>query len=181
MNNKDPRITSRPTPELDLSTAVEQFIQQGGVIHVVPHGATAEVSVDPISAAPPEAEGEDDQQKKLEQLKSLVAKGAGVNALQYSLRMNKRDVRRMACENGLKISYSRPIRGVRHDKKQHSNAVDDEVAGHAMHYSSLGYSALEIAQKLGLSVRQVWKIGQDYRFEFKQNRDDTAFDQPTED
>jgi hypothetical protein len=50
-----------------------------------------------------------------------------------------------------------------------------------MHYSSLGYSALEIAQKLGLSVRQVWKIGQEYRFEFKQNPDDTAFDQPTED
>jgi len=64
VNNKDPRLTVRSTPELDLTTAVEQFIQQGGVIHVVPSGATAEVSVEPISAAPPEAEGEDDQQKK---------------------------------------------------------------------------------------------------------------------
>lgn len=181
MNNKDPRLTSCSLADVDLTTAVEQFIQQGGVIHIVPDGATAEVSVEPMTAAPLEAEGEDEQQKKLEQLKSLVAKGAGVNALQYSLRMNKRDVRRMACENGLKISYSRPIRGVRHDKKQDSATVDDEVAGHAMHYSSLGYSALEIAQKLGLSVRQVWKMGQDYRFEFKQNRDQTAFDQPPED
>ncbi|MDB5983734.1 MAG: hypothetical protein JWQ69_4749 [Pseudomonas sp.] len=181
MNNKDPRLTPRSLPELDLTTAVEQFIQQGGVIHVVPNGATAEVSVEPMNSAPPEAEGEDEQQKKLEQLKSLVAKGAGVNALQYSLRMNKREVRRMACENGLKISYSRPIRGVRQDKTQDSDAVDDELAGHAMHYSSLGYTALEIAQKLGMSVRQVWKIGQDYRFEFKQNRDRIADDQHRED
>ncbi|MDB6142052.1 MAG: hypothetical protein JWP80_1096 [Pseudomonas sp.] len=181
MNNKDPRLTSPSLPDMDLTTAVEEFIQQGGVIHVVPNGATAEVSVESMTAAPREAEGEDDQQKKLEQLKSLAAKGAGVNALQYTLRMNKRDVRRMACENGVKISYSRPIRGVRHDKRQDSDAVDDEVAGHAMHYSSLGYSALEIAQKLGLSVRQVWKMGQDYRFELKQKRDHTTFDQPPED
>jgi hypothetical protein len=180
MNNKDPHLTSRSTPELDLSTAVEQFIQQGGVIYVVPNGETAELSVEPLSAAP-EPEGDDDQHKKLEQLKSLVAKGAGVNALQYSLRMNKRDVRRMACENNLKISYSRPIRGVRQNKKLDSETVDDEVAGLAMHYSSLGYTALEIAQKLNLSVRQVWQMGRDYRFEFKQKQDCTALDRTPED
>jgi hypothetical protein len=123
---------------------------------------------------------EDDKHKKLELLKSLVSKGAGVSALQYSLRMNKRDVRRMAGEHGLKISYSRPIRGVRNEKKQDPDTVDDDVAGHAMHYSSLGYTAWEIAQKLNLSVRQVWKIGRDYRFEFRQTSDRAGPSHPPE-
>jgi len=79
----------------------------------------------------------------------------------------------MAGEHGLKISYSRPIRGIRNEKKAEPATVDDDIAGHAMHYSSLGYTAWEIAQKLSLSVRQVWKIGQDYRFEFRQARDRT--------
>ncbi|MDB6144415.1 MAG: hypothetical protein JWP80_3459 [Pseudomonas sp.] len=171
MNIKDPRPASRLTKELDLTTAMEAYIRQGGVIYVVPDGESGVSSLD--NTAPPgsETELEDEQQKKVELLKTLVEKGAGVSALQYSLRMNKRDVRRMACEQGLKISYSRPIRGVRHDKKQDTETVDDEVAGHAMHYSNLGYTAVEIAQKLGIRVRQVWKIGQDYRFEFRQTND----------
>jgi hypothetical protein len=77
----------------------------------------------------------------------------------------------MAGENGLKISYSRPIRGTRNEKKREPTTVDDEIAGHAMHYSSLGYTVPEIAQKLDLSVRQIWKIGRDYRFEFKQTHE----------
>lgn len=40
-----------------------------------------------------------------------------------------------------------------------------------MHYSSLGYTAVEIAHLLDLTVRQVWNIGKAYRFEFKQRKD----------
>lgn len=173
MNNKDPHSRSRHAPLLDLATAVDQFIQRGGVINVIPLGETADTTLS--SEIPPhlDIDMEEDTHKKLELLKSLVAKGAGVNALQYSLRMNKKNVRRMAGEHGLKISYSRPIRGIRNEKKAEPATVDDDIAGHAMHYSSLGYTAWEIAQKLNLSVRQVWKIGQDYRFEFRQARDRT--------
>jgi hypothetical protein len=45
--------------------------------------------------------------------------------------------------------------------------LNDATAGHAMHYSALGYTVPEIAQLLGLSVRDVWDIGKAYRFEFK--------------
>jgi hypothetical protein len=48
------------------------------------------------------------------------------------------------------------------------STVDDVAAGHAMHYSSLGYTAAEIAQLMGLSVLEVWQIGKAYRIEFKQ-------------
>jgi hypothetical protein len=48
-----------------------------------------------------------------------------------------------------------------------------------MHYSGLGYNVVEIAQQLRLTVRQVWKIGRDYRFDFKQTRDPTICDPPT--
>jgi hypothetical protein len=169
MNNKEPRPVPRVTKELDLTTAMDAYIQQGGVIYVVPDGGSGVSSMDTTAPLRSETEQEEDQQKKVQLLKTLVEKGAGVSALQYSLRMNKREVRRMACEHGLKISYSRPIRGVRHDKRHDPDTVDDELAGHAMHYSNLGYTAVEIAQKLGIRVRQVWKIGQDYRFEFRQD------------
>jgi len=43
-----------------------------------------------------------------------------------------------------------------------------------MHYSSLGYSAPEIAQILGLTTREVWNIGKAYRFEFKREKDDAS-------
>ncbi|MEB0039747.1 MULTISPECIES: hypothetical protein [unclassified Pseudomonas] len=172
-NNKDSRTSSpsKSKPKLDLDTAVEQYIQRGGVINVVPLGETAEFSAESLPPKNPPIETEEDALKKIELLKNLVAKGAGVSSLQYSLRMTKKDVRRMAGEQGLKISYSRPVRGARTEGLRDPDAVDDRVAGHAMHYSSLGYTALEIAQKLNLSVRQVWEIGRDYRFEFKQMKD----------
>jgi hypothetical protein len=104
---------------------------------------------------------------KLEQLKGLVAKGAGVSALQYSLRMNRKEIKRLASENGLKIHFSRPVRGSRILRSRDSTTIDDTVAGHAMHYSTLGYTVPEIAQLLDLSVRDIWNIGKAYRFEFK--------------
>jgi hypothetical protein len=171
MNNKTPHPRQKHAPLLDLAAAMDQFIHQGGVINVIPPGETADTTLAPVIPPLSDINLEEDNHKKLELLKSLVAKGAGVNALQYSLRMNKKDVRRMAGEHGLKISYSRPIRGIRNEKKAEPATVDDDIAGHAMHYSNLGYTAWEIAQKLNLSVRQVWKIGQDYRFEFKQARE----------
>ncbi|WP_397451691.1 hypothetical protein [Pseudomonas sp. NA-150] len=179
MSNKESHPASKSANELDLTSAVEHFIQQGGVIHVVPAGESGEL-VNEAPTSRPDTELEDERLKKLEQFKSLVAKGAGVSALQYSLRMNKRDLRRMAGENGLKISYSRPIRRSRNEKARTTETVDDELAGHAMHYSSLGFSALEIAQKLNLSVRQVWEIGRDYRVEFKHAGEQHEFDTPTE-
>ncbi|MGV8918675.1 MAG: hypothetical protein ACOH2R_12865 [Pseudomonas sp.] len=180
MNNKEFHPAFKSTDELDLTSAVEHFIQQGGVIHVVPAGESGESSIEPTPPLRSDTDQEDERLKKVELLKNLVAKGAGVSALQYSLRMNKRDIRRMAGENGLKISYSRPIRGVRSEKKLMPETVDDEVAGHAMHYSSLGYTAWEIAQKLNLSLHQVWKIGRDYRFEFKKTNEPNKIDKPFE-
>lgn len=180
VNKKVSHPTLKHAHLLDLAAAVEQFIQQGGVIHIIPLGETADTAIEPAIPARPDTELEEDDPKKLELLKSLVAKGAGVSALQYSLRMNKRDVRRMACENGLKIPYSRPVRGVRNETKAEPASVNDDVAGHAIHYSSLGYTAWEIAQKLNLSVRQVWKIGQDYRFEFRQTTESATPRNPPE-
>jgi hypothetical protein len=96
-----------------------------------------------------------------------VAKGAGINALQYSLRMNKREIKQLAIEHGIKIMFSRPISEESSRHRPDTSDIDDVVAGHAMHYSSLGYTALEIAKILDLNVRQVWNIGKAYRFEFK--------------
>jgi hypothetical protein len=180
MNNKTPSPSSLSMPELDLTSAVERFIQQGGVIHVVPVGETAEFPSELSRAAKNDIETEEDGHKKVELLKSLVAKGAGVNSLQYSLRMNKKDIKRMAREQSLKISYSRPVRIARSETTRDLDRVSDETAGHAMHYSGLGYNVVEIAQQLRLTVRQVWKIGRDYRFDFKQTRDPTICDPPTE-
>lgn len=178
-NKKDSRssMPSKSKPTLDLDTAVEQYIHQGGIIHVVPLGETAEFSAEPLAQKNTHIESEEEIYKKVELLKTLAAKGAGVSSLQYSLRMTRRDVRRMAGEQGIKISHSRPIRGTRSEELQDPEAVDDRVAGHAMHYSSLGYNAMEIAQKMNLSVRQVWKIGRDYRFEFKQIKEQAAPDE----
>lgn len=115
--------------------------------------------------------GNDVEDGKLELLKELAAKGAGVSALQYSLRMNKKEIRQMATNNGVKIGYSRPMKQIKREALSQDSGFDDVVAGHAMHYSSLGYTAVEIAQLLGLTIRQVWDIGKAYRFEFRQNRD----------
>lgn len=170
MNNKSSYSTSRHSTAVDLSAAVEEFVSQGGIISVIPDGGIAEAPA-PYGVEPPTEPGSEIETTKLDLLKELVAKGAGVSALQYSLRMNKKDIRQMATSNGVKISYSRPVKQLKREALMDTSSVDDVVAGHAMHYSSLGYTAAEIAQVLGLSVRQVWDIGKAYRFEFRQNRE----------
>ncbi|WP_256897949.1 hypothetical protein [Pseudomonas syringae] len=174
MNNKHARSFSTPRTALELATAVEQFVATGGVIAVIPDGETAVSSNPPLTDTPTDLE----LTGKVELLKCLVAKGAGVNALQYSLRMTKKDVRQLATENKVKIHFSQPMRSLRREARHDPSAVDDVVAGHAMHYSALGYTAAEIAQVLDLSVRQVWNIGRDYRYEFRQQRDSHTPDQP---
>ena len=156
---------------LDLTNASERFLQEGGVINVVPLGETAEFSKDASLPMKTSIEIYDERIKKNALLKCLVAKGAGVNSLHYSLRMNRKDIKRMACEQGLKISHSRPVRAARNETTIQPESISDETAGLAMHYSSLGYNVIEIAQKLGLSVRQVWRVGQEYHFEFRQTSD----------
>lgn len=160
---------------MDLTSAIDEFLEQGGTINLVSEGATAVPIPDLEDTALTEQDHEREQAKKSELLRELVAKGAGISALQYSLRMNKREIRRLAQENGLKIAYSRPIHTMRKNKVHHhsnsSDLIDDSVAGHAMHYSALGYTAFEIAQKLELSICQVWKLAKDYRFELKQDRE----------
>ena len=81
--------------------------------------------------------------------------------------LGRKDIKRLASENGVKILYSRPVRGSRTMRSREAHNVDDTIAGHAMHYSTLGYTVREIAQLLELSVRDVWNIGKAYRFEFK--------------
>jgi hypothetical protein len=169
-------ITSDP---LTIAEAIEQYVAQGGVINVVPEGESGEIACEATTAAQ-EADSEAQMNAKLEQLKGLVAKGAGVSALQYSLRMNRKEIKRLANENGLKTLYSRPVRS-RPARHHATVTVDDSVAGHAMHYSSLGYTAQEIAQLLDLSVRDVWNIGKAYRFEFKNTAKDDASGHPPSD
>ena len=171
MNNKSSYSTPRHSTAVDLSAAVEEFVSQGGVISVIPDGGIAETSA-LYGVQVPAEHGSENETNKLDLLKELVAKGAGVSALQYSLRMNKKEIRQMATSNGVKISYSRPVKLIKREALMETSSVDDVVAGHAMHYSSLGYTAAEIAQVLGLSVRQVWDMGKAYRFEFRQNRDE---------
>ncbi|MFJ3466604.1 hypothetical protein [Pseudomonas sp. NPDC090201] len=154
------------TENLEITQAIERYVAQGGIINVVAEGASA--SRDSAPAQPPaQPDPQTLMNAKLEQLKGLVAKGAGVTAIQYSLRMNRKEIRRLASEHGVKIVYSRPVRGKRSLRNRETTSVDDTVAGHAMHYSTLGYTVPEIAQLLGLSVRDVWNIGKAYRFEFK--------------
>jgi len=172
MNNKSSHSISHDPNNIDLTAAVEQFVAEGGVIDVIPEGESAESSLDAgtVQTAPPTPDS--DIHAKVEQLKGLVAKGAGVCALQYSLKMNKKEIRQLATEHGVKIAFSRPIQDVKKEARPDPSEVDDVVAGHAMHFSSLGYTAPEIANMLGLSLRQVWNIGKAYRIEFKQQNKD---------
>lgn len=149
---------------LKLAEAVEAYVAEGGIINVVPEGETR---LCPTETRQPIEDVDSDSQlsAKIEQLKGLVAKGAGFSALQYSLRMNRKEIKRLASEHGVKILYSRPVRGARSPRGRDPVTVDDAVAGHAMHYSTLGYTVPEIAQLLGLSVRDVWNLGKAYRFE----------------
>ena len=170
MNKKTRTPPSHDTERLQLSTAVQLFVAQGGVINVVRNGESGERSAVAFNEAlEQEADVDELLKTKLELLKGLVAKGAGVSALQYSLRMNRKDIKRLANEHGLTIRYSQPVRGTRSTRPREMATIDDVVAGHAMHYSSLGYTAPEIAQLLGLSVRDVWNIGKAYRIEFRQH------------
>lgn len=166
MTKKAGVSSSINNPPLQLAEAVEAYVAQGGVINVVPEGETGETHLE-TEKYPLASDAEALLSAKLEQLKGLVAKGAGVSALQYTLRMNRKEIKRLANENGLKILYSRPVRGSRLPRCRETPAIDDAVAGHAMHYSTLGYTVPEIAQLLNLSVRDVWNIGKAYRFEFK--------------
>jgi hypothetical protein len=153
-------------PPLKLAEAIEAYVAKGGIIDIVPEGESGELPGEAERKAV-DADADAHMASKVEQLKGLVAKGAGVSALQYSLRMNRKEIKRLASEHGLKILYSRPVRGSRLPRECEIASVDDVVAGHAMHFSTLGYTVPEIAQLLELSVRDVWNIGKAYRFEFK--------------
>ncbi|RMO90909.1 hypothetical protein ALQ33_02005 [Pseudomonas syringae pv. philadelphi] len=169
MNNKYAR--SREPASLDLVTAVQTFVAEGGVITVIADGETAGSSAasSATTSAPPDTQLE--HRAKVELLRCLAAKGAGFTALQYSLRMNRKDIRQLATENDVRINVSQPVRALRREARDDPVDVDDVVAGHALHYSSLGYTASEIAQVLDLTLRQVWDIGKAYRIEFRHRRD----------
>lgn len=174
MNNKISSVCSQDADSLDLTAAVEQFVAKGGVIDKVSSDRGSAPSADGGLRKSEEDQAEDEKHGKIELLKALVAKGAGINALQYSLRMNKKDIKQLATECGVKIAFSRPIDEACRALRPEASDVDDTVAGHAMHYSSLGYTAHEIAKILDLSLREVWNIGKAYRFEFKTNDSDSA-------
>ena len=169
MKNKTSSPAVQENHSLDLRAAVEQFVAKGGVIDIIPDGG----GLKPITVtAPPGVDIlEPEHLEKVQLLKSLVAKGAGISALQYSLRMNRKDIKQMATEHGIKIEFSRPVNQTNIQRAGASD-IDDTVAGHAMHYSSLGYTAPEIAAILGLSVRDVRDIGIAYRIEFKSKDSD---------
>jgi hypothetical protein len=172
MNNKSSHAPCRPANELDLAAAVEHFVAQGGVIEVIPEGESVAYATGSTIDDPPGEDPDQESISKLEHLKELVAKGAGICALQYSLRMNKKDIKQLASTHGVKIAVSRPALAIKRAARHDPLDVDDRVAGHVMHYSSLGYTVHEIANLLDLSVRQVWNIGKAYRFEFQQKRED---------
>ncbi|WP_099270589.1 hypothetical protein [Pseudomonas sp. ICMP 561] len=174
MNNKISSACPQEADSLDLAAAVEHFVAQGGVIDIVSQAAHQAATLSTASTTPAPEIAAVEKPDKLDTLKALVAKGAGINALQYSLRMNKRDIKQLAAEHGVKIAFSRPVNETGRAHRSETSDIDDTVAGHAMHYSSLGYSAHEIANILGLSVRQVWNIGKAYRFEFKINEGDPS-------
>jgi hypothetical protein len=160
--------SSHDDDSLKLASAVKMFVAAGGVINTSESdGKTTSVKA-PVTRTPAAGERSDSAKAKVDLLKTLVAKGAGVSALQYSLRMNRKDIKRLATENGLTIRFSQPVRGGRSPRLREVSTVDDVAAGHAMHYSSLGYTAAEIAQLMGLSILEVWQIGKAYRIEFKQ-------------
>ncbi len=174
MNKKTNLCPAAPKDVLDLAAAVEQFVAEGGVIEKIPIGESCSNLALPSLVDSNAGNSQNNQAEKVELLKELVAKGAGFSSLQYSLKMNRRDIKNLAVEHGVKITFSKPMGQSRRACRYDTSEIDDVVAGHAMHYSSLGYSALEIAQILELSVRQVWNIGKAYRFEFKQNKEDSS-------
>lgn len=169
MNSKTLSTPAHEGDSLDLSAAVEQFVADGGVINII-HGGEHLTAV--LNKTPQNENTGDEKHEKLELLKSLVAKGAGISALQYSLRMNKKDIKQLASEHGVRIEFSRPVSETRKVHRHEAYDIDDTLAGHAMHYSSLGYTAPEIAKTLGTSVREVLNIGKAYRIEFRKPKND---------
>ncbi|MCO8171594.1 hypothetical protein NJC40_27895 [Pseudomonas sp. 21LCFQ02] len=165
MNSKPVPALCLPLSPLDLAAAVEDFVAQGGVIAIIPQGETAE----PVETAAP-ASLTVAAPEKLQLLRLLAAKGAGVSSLQYSLKMNRKDIRQLAQQHDIKINFSRPIQAQRNGPDTPLRDIDDVTAGHAMHYSSLGHSTAEIARILGLSVREILDIGKAYRFEFSSHQ-----------
>lgn len=172
MHKKTTRVSAVVPEALDLKAAVEQFVAQGGVIDLIPIGESCTSVSTPTLVASRTSDAQDDNTEKVELLRELVAKGAGFSSLQLSLKMNRKDIKQLAVDHGIKIPVSKPLGHPRRACRYDPTDVDDTVAGHAMHYSSLGYSVPEIAEILGLTLRQVWNIGKAYRFEFKQNEDD---------
>ncbi|WP_017902764.1 hypothetical protein [Pseudomonas asplenii] len=160
----------------ELELAISEFIKSGGTIET---SAKKEPSTNHrTTAGTPEktTETEEEYTRKVELLKDLITKGAGIYALQYSLKMNKHEIKRMARDQGLQIAQRRPLAAARRYRHYLSAADgsqdDDVIAGHAMHYAALGYTAPEIAQTLELSVRQVWELAKSYRFDLHHPREE---------
>lgn len=172
MNNKTLKPSARSVQTADLTTAVEHFIAQGGVIDILRDNERALSFPLPLKARLEVESSECEMADKLQLLKALVSKGAGMCALQYALRMNRKDIRQLAIKHGITIVCSRKMADAQKPRDHRTVDVDDAVAGHAMHYSSLGYTAQEIAGILGLSARQIRDLAQAYRFELKQREGD---------
>lgn len=172
MNNKTMKSSTRSVQTADLTAAVEHFIAQGGIIDILRDNERSP-SLSPPDIARPEVDAHEcSLLDKVKLLKTLVNKGAGMSALQYALRMNRKDIRQLAIEHGVTIACSRKTNELQKPRNHDAADVDDAVAGHAMHYSSLGYTAHEIADILGLSARQIRDLAQAYRFELKQREGD---------
>lgn len=160
----------------ELELAIREFIKRGGTIDAATQKEPGENIRTTPKLSENTAETTEEYTRKVELLRELITKGAGISALQYSLKMNKDEIKRMAREQGLKITYRRPLCPARKYRTTQpapgAAPHDDVVAGHAMHYAALGYTALEIAQTLELSVRQVWELARNYRFELRHQREE---------
>ncbi|NWA01523.1 hypothetical protein [Pseudomonas gingeri] len=160
----------------DLEFAISEFIKRGGAIESASAKETIRDNCETLIPAEKQIDTKEEYARKVELLKNLITKGAGISALQYSLKMNKGEIRRIAQEQGLRIPHRRPLSTTRKYRSTLSepadSLADDVIAGHAMHYAALGYTAMEIAQALELTVRQVWELGRSYRFELRHHRDD---------
>lgn len=172
MNNKNTKPAPRSVQTAALTAAVEQFIARGGVIDVLQDNERTVPSPLPVNAQSDVDPTECTLCEKVKLLKALANKGAGISALQYALRMNRKDIRKLALDHGVTLVCHRRISGPCKTLDHDAGDVDDAVAGHAMHYSSLGYTAQEIAEILGLSVRQIRDMAQAYRFELRQRERD---------
>ncbi|MET0610067.1 MAG: hypothetical protein ABWZ39_02270, partial [Pseudomonas caspiana] len=107
MNNKNSGARPQEADSLDLAAAVEQFVAQGGIIKVVSGDEQETSSLNTDNARSNDEHLMTGNTEKVELLKALVAKGAGISALQYSLRMNKKEIKQLAVEHGVKIMFSR--------------------------------------------------------------------------